>query len=165
MEEKHIIHPFAPVYDSQSRVLILGTMPSPKSRENDFYYGNVQNRFWRVLSIVLGSEIPADNEGKIRFLLNHKIALWDVLCECDICGAADSSIKNAVPADLNVVLRSAPVKGIFATGKAAYKFYCKYQLPKTGIEAVCLPSTSPANARMGIEELVHEYSAIKKYLQ
>ena len=98
-------------------------------------------------------------------MLNHKIALWDVLCECDICGAADSSIKNAVPADLNVVLRSAPVKGIFTTGKAAYKFYCKYQLPKTGIEAVCLPSTSPANARMGIEELVREYSAIKKYLQ
>ena len=163
MEEKHIIHPFAPVYDSQSRVLILGTMPSPKSRENDFYYGNVQNRFWRVLSIVLGSEIPADNEGKTRFLLNQ--TLWRKNRLLLHLAAADSSIKNAVPADLNVVLRSAPVKGIFTTGKAAYKFYCKYQLPKTGIEAVCLPSTSPANARMGIEELVREYSAIKKYLQ
>ncbi len=143
----------------------MGTMPSPKSRENDFYYANPQNRFWRVLSTVLGCEIPADNEGKICFLLSRKIALWDVLCECDICGAADSSIKNAGPADLNVILRSAPIKVIFTTGKAAYKYYCKYQLPKTGINAVCLPSTSPANARMGVEELAREYSEINKYLQ
>ena len=158
-------HPIEPVWNGDSRILILGSFPSVKSREMAFFYGHPQNRFWKVIASIYEEELPKTIDEKKAMLLKNKIALWDVLCECDICGAADSSIKNAVPADLNVVLRSAPVKGIFTTGKAAYKFYCKYQLPKTGIEAVCLPSTSPANARMGIEELVREYSAIKKYLQ
>lgn len=164
MRYEHIIHSIPPVYDENSRVLILGTMPSPKSRRVNFFYGNPQNRFWRVLAAVRGEELPCSSEEKTSFLLNNRIALWDTLSSCDIAGAADSSIKNAVPNDLSLILDKADIKMIFTTGKTAYRYYCRYQLEKTGIEAVCLPSPSPANAKMSLEKLIEEYSVINRYL-
>ena len=164
MRYEHIIHNIPPVYNSSSRVLILGTMPSPKSRQVNFFYGNPQNRFWRVLAAVRGEEVPQSVDDKIHFLLKNHIALWDTLKSCDITGAADSSIKNAEPNDLSKILSVADIKMIFTTGKTAYKYYCKYQLRKTGIEAVCLPSPSPANARTGLEKLIEEYKIINQYI-
>lgn len=164
MEYVHVIHEIEPIYDENSKVLILGTLPSPKSREKMFYYGHPQNRFWRVLSEILGEELPESPEDKAAMLKRHGVALWDTISECDISGAADSSIKNAVPADLSRIFDKADIKMIFTTGATAYKYYCKYQRKNTGIDAVCLPSTSPANARWTKDMLVKEYSVIKKYL-
>lgn len=164
MEYSHIIHTIPPVYGENSRVLILGTLPSPKSRENNFFYGNPQNRFWRVLAAVRNCAVPQTNAQKTEFLLKNRIALWDTIAECDIIGAADSSIKNVVPTDLSLILNTADIKMIFTTGKTAYRYYCRYQLESTGLEAVCLPSPSPANARMSAEKLMEEYKIINRYL-
>lgn len=141
-------HPFAPVYDARSRVLILGSWPSPKSREQGFFYGHPQNRFWPMLAAVTGepTPAPADLEAKKALLLRHRIALWDVLASCTITGASDASIKDAVPTDLAPILAAAPIGAVLCNGAAAYRLYEKYQRPRTGIPAVRLPSTSPANA-------------------
>ncbi|MBQ6802139.1 MAG: DNA-deoxyinosine glycosylase [Oscillospiraceae bacterium] len=165
MESRRITHAFAPVFDSESRILILGTMPSPKSRELGFYYSHPRNRFWSVMANIFGEEIPKTPEDKKAFCLRHKIALWDVLRECDIEGASDSSIKNAVPNDISVILNSADIKAVFATGTTAAKFYKKFIEPKTGIPAVALPSTSPANAKAKFEELAEKYKIILDYLK
>ena len=125
MKTERISHAFDPVFDGESRVLILGTMPSPKSRELGFYYSHPRNRFWPVLSKIFGEEIPKTPEEKQNFCLRNKIALWDVLKECDIEGASDSSIKNAVPNDLSVILNSANIKAVFTTGGTAGKLYKK----------------------------------------
>lgn len=164
MEYTHIVHGIPPVYDKNSRVLILGTMPSPKSRENGFFYGNKQNRFWRALAAVRQCAVPQTNAQKTAFLLENRIALWDTVAECDIIGAADGSIKNVVPTDLSAILNTANIKKVFTTGKTAYRYYCKYQLESTGIEAVCLPSPSPANAAVRLERLIEEYSVINRYI-
>lgn len=164
MRHEHIEHGIPPVFNAESRVLILGTMPSPKSRENGFYYMHPQNRFWRVISTVLGEPLPTTNGERASLLLKNKIALWDTLAQCDIIGASDSSVKNETPNDLSVITDTADIKAIFTTGKAAYKYYCRFQQEKTGIEAICLPSTSPANARFGLDALIDEYKIIKSCL-
>lgn len=164
MEAKRITHAFDPVFDSESRVLILGTMPSPKSRELGFYYSHPRNRFWPVLAKLFCEEIPKTPEEKADFVLRHKIALWDVLRECDIEGASDSSIINAVPNDMEIIFLTADIKAVFCTGATAAKLYKKYIEPKTGIAAIALPSTSPANAKVKFEELYEEYKVILKYL-
>ncbi|MBQ2998818.1 MAG: DNA-deoxyinosine glycosylase [Oscillospiraceae bacterium] len=157
-------HAFAPVFDFESRILILGTMPSPKSRELGFYYSHPRNRFWSVMANIFGEEIPKTPEDKKAFCLRHKIALWDVLRECDIEGASDSSIKNAVPNDISVILNRADIKAVFATGTTAAKLYKKFIEPKTGIPAVALPSTSPANAKISVDALAEEYRKILDYI-
>ena len=162
---EHIIHSIAPVFDTASRVLILGTMPSPKSREVQFYYGHPQNRFWRVLAAVLGEEVPQSVPEKKAMLLRHRIALWDVLAECEITGASDSSIRNPVANDLSVILGHAPVQAVFTTGATAWKLYTRLQKPHTGIEAVRLPSTSPANCAVKMEALTEAYKAILPWLE
>lgn len=164
MRYEHIEHGFPPVFNAESRALILGTMPSPKSRENGFYYMHPQNRFWRVISTVLGEPLPTTNGERASLLLKNKIALWDTIAQCDIIGASDSSVKNAIPNDLSTITDAADIKAIFTTGKTAYKYYCRFQQEKTGIEAICLPSTSPANARFGLDALIDEYKIIKNYL-
>ncbi len=164
MESKRITHAFCPVFDSESRVLILGTMPSPKSRELGFYYSHPRNRFWPVLAEIFGEKIPKTPEEKENFVLRHKIALWDVLAECDIEGASDSSIKNAVPNDMSVIFEKAKIKAVFATGSTAAKLYKKHIEPKTGIEAIALSSTSPANAKTGFDKLCEEYKKILEYV-
>lgn len=162
---EHIIHSIEPIFDAESRVLILGTMPSPKSREVQFYYGHPQNRFWRVLAAVLGEEVPQSVPEKEAMLLRHRIALWDVLAECEITGASDSSIRNPVANDLSVILDHAPVQAVFTTGATAWKLYTRLQKPHTGIEAVRLPSTSPANCAVKMEALTEAYKAILPWLE
>ena len=162
---EHIIHSIEPVFDAESRVLILGTMPSPKSREVQFYYGHPQNRIWRVLAAVLGEEVPQSVPEKKAMLLRHRIALWDVLAECEITGASDSSIRNPVANDLSVILDHAPVQAVFTTGATAWKLYTRLQKPHTGIEAVRLPSTSPANCAVKMEALTEAYKAILPWLE
>ncbi len=161
-EYEHIKHGFEPVYDKNSKILILGTLPSVKSRENDFYYGHPQNRFWRLVSQLLNEPLPMSTDEKKAMLLKHGIALWDVAAECDIMGSSDSSIKNVVPTDINIILKTADIKQIYANGRTAEKLYNKYQKNICGRDIVCLPSTSPANAAWNMERLLTAWSGIIK---
>lgn len=153
-------HPFPPLYDENSKILILGSFPSVKSREQMFFYGHPQNRFWRVLGGVFGCEAPGTIDQKREFLLKRNIALWDVIASCDIVGSSDSSIKNVRANDLSPILSGANIRAIFANGKCAEKYYNKYTKPNTGRQAVCLPSTSPANAAWSLERLIGEWRCI-----
>ncbi|MGN1349169.1 MAG: DNA-deoxyinosine glycosylase [Acutalibacteraceae bacterium] len=155
--EKHNIEP---VYDSRSRILILGSFPSVKSREAGFFYVHPKNRFWRVTAEVFNENVPESVEEKKAFLLRNHIALWDVIATCDIEGSSDSSIKNVVPNDLSVIFQTADIEKIFINGKTAEKYYNRYIFPKTGIKAVCLPSTSPANASISLRELIEKWKII-----
>ncbi len=155
-------HPFPPLYDKNSKILILGSFPSVKSREQNFFYGHPQNRFWKVVATVLEKEIPTTIEEKREFLLSSNIALWDVIASCEITGSSDSSIKNVVANDLTEILETANIKKIFVNGKTAEKYYNRYVKDKVGRDAVCLPSTSPANAMWNVESLVEEWKKIKK---
>ncbi|MCQ2512619.1 MAG: DNA-deoxyinosine glycosylase [Lachnospiraceae bacterium] len=158
----HVTHEFEPLFDERSEILILGSIPSPKSREQAFYYGHPQNRFWKVMAAVLNENIPETIEEKKQMMAKHHIALWDSLEECDIIGASDSSIRNPVPTDIPGLIRKTKIKKVFATGTSAYKFYQKFNYPLTGIEAVKLPSTSPANAACSFDKLVESYQVIFK---
>lgn len=146
---------FEPVYSSQSRALILGTWPSPKSREMAFYYGHPQNRFWPMMASLTGEPVPAreDIAAKKQIILRHGLALWDTLESCTITGASDASIKDAVPNDIATLLAKAPIEAVFCNGATAHRFYTKYLEPVSGIPAVKLPSTSPANAACRPDEL------------
>ena len=155
-----IAHPIPPVFDENSRVLILGSFPSVRSREIGFFYGHPQNRFWVTLAHVLGDRIPSDVEEKRAFLLRHGIALWDVIASCEITGSSDSSIRNAVPSDLNVILEHAPIERIFTNGATAHRLYRRHLESVFGREAVCLPSTSPANAAWTQARLDEAWRAI-----
>ncbi len=157
-------HPFPPLYDENSKVLILGSFPSVKSREQNFFYGHPQNRFWKVVSAVMDTNTPITIEEKSNFLHNNHIALWDVIASCDITGSSDSSIKNVVANDLTEILEKADIRQIFVNGKTAEKYYNKYICNTIGREAVCLPSTSPANAGWSLEKLVEAWAVIKEYL-
>ena len=156
-----IKHTIAPIYDKNSRILILGSFPSVKSREQQFFYGHKQNRFWKVLAGILGYEVPQTIEEKKEMLLANHIAVWDVIASCDIKGSSDSSIQNAVPNDFSNILKAAPIRQIFTNGGTAYKLYTKYSEKITGIPAVKLPSTSPANASFSLERLIDSWSVIK----
>lgn len=159
---EHVKHTFEPVYDENSRILILGSLPSVKSREQGFYYGHPQNRFWKVLARLLGVEEPGTIEEKKKMLLKNGIAIWDVLESCDIQGSSDSSIKNPVAADIPGLLNKTHIKKIYVNGTTAGKYYKKYILPLTGIEAVILQSTSPLNCRYNLEKLMENWSVILK---
>ncbi len=154
----HVEHPFDPVWNSESRILILGSFPSVKSREQMFFYGHPRNRFWTVISELLGAEEPITVGEKKALLSDNHIALWDVIASCDIYGSADNSIKNAVPNDIGFIIENSKIGHIFANGATADRLYKKYILPSTGIEAVRLPSTSPANAAKSVDELVKEWA-------
>ena len=153
-------HPIHPVFDKNSRILILGSFPSVKSREANFFYGHPQNRFWKVLAKVFGEEVPVSIEEKRTFLLANGVAVWDVIKSCDIVGSSDSSIKNVVPNDLREILDTAEIAHIFVNGKKAEQFYKKYIEKEIGRKAICLPSTSPANAAWSVEKLVAAWEQI-----
>ena len=161
---ERIEHPFPPLFDSQSSILILGSFPSVKSRENQFFYGHPQNRFWKVMAAVLNETLPSSIDEKRCMLLNHRIALWDCIASCEIIGSSDSSIKNVTPHDLRVILCNSKVEKIFVNGKTAEKYYNKYIRDKIDREAICLPSTSPANAAYSVERLILEWGIISKYI-
>ncbi len=154
-------HPIPPVFDKDSRILILGSFPSVRSREAGFFYGHPQNRFWKVAAFVFGEETPKTTEEKKAFLLRNHIAVWDVIASCDIEGSADSSIRNVVPNDLEVILKTADIREIYVNGKTAYRYYQKYTGEMTGRPAVCLPSTSPANAAWTFGKLADAWKIIK----
>ena len=156
-----IIHPIPPVFDCNSRILVLGSFPSVKSREANFFYGHPQNRFWKVTAAVFGEAVPVSVEEKKAFLLRNRIAVWDVIHSCDITGSSDASIRNVVPNDLSVILDAADIRTIFVNGKTAERYYRQYTEPRTGRPAVCLPSTSPANAVWSVEKLAAAWQTIR----
>lgn len=158
-----IEHPIEPVYDANSKVLILGSFPSVKSRESGFFYGHPQNRFWKVLAAITGQEVPQTVAEKKAFLLKNRIAVWDVIQSCTITGSSDSSIKDVVANDLSRILDSAVIRQIYVNGRKAEQLYRKYIYPQTGMEAVCLPSTSPANAAWNLERLMDVWREIAQY--
>ncbi|MBR0098433.1 MAG: DNA-deoxyinosine glycosylase [Treponema sp.] len=172
--EETVLHEIEPVWNSESQLLLLGTMPSPASRKAGFFYMHPQNRFWKVLPAVFGEKLvypnnSPDSESAIRerreFLLRNKIALWDVLSACSIEGAADSSIKNAEPNDFTEILEKSKIRLVFCTGKTAFNFWNKFCASryeeKFGLKCGCLPSTSPANAAWNLEKLIEAYGAVK----
>ena len=150
-------HPFPPVVDAGCHTLILGSFPSVKSRENAFYYGHPQNRFWRMLAAVFGEDVPADVPAKKALLLRHGIALWDVIARCEITGSSDASVRNAVPVDVAQVTDAAPIRRVILNGGLAAKLYRQHLLPRTGIPAITAPSTSPANAAWSLERLTEAW--------
>lgn len=157
-----VMHPIAPIYDKHSTILILGSFPSVKSREEGFFYGHKQNRFWKVVSRVFEEEEPKTIEERKALLLRNHIAVWDVIAGCDIEGSSDSTIKNVRPNDLSTILDNAQIKAIYVNGKTAEKYYKKYIEKSINIKAVCLPSTSPANAAWSIEKLLDTWRCIKE---
>lgn len=161
-EKGRVSHEFPPVFDKNSRVLILGTIPSPKSREQGFYYMHPQNRFWKTLCAVLETEIPDTVKARRELCLSRKIALWDVLESCEIAGASDSSIKKEIPNNLKMIFDFCKITAVFTTGKKAHALYKKH-FPNFP-EDICLPSTSPANRTVSEEEILREYMKIKDYL-
>lgn len=153
-------HSIDPVFDRNSRILILGSFPSVKSREIGFFYGHPQNRFWKTLANVIGAPLPQNVEEKRAFLLSQGIALWDVIASCEIVGSSDSSIRNAIPNDIGQILAVAPIERIFTNGGTAHRLYGRYLQSKMGKEAICLPSTSPANAAWTQARLNEAWKAI-----
>ena len=165
MEREKQIHPIPPLFDANSRVLILGSFPSVKSRESGFFYGHPQNRFWRVLSDIFGETPPKTVAEKKSLALCHGVALWDVIAQCEIVGSSDASITNVAPNDLSAILNAADIRAVFCNGNTSYSYYNKYCRAQTGHDAVLLPSTSPANARWTKEKLTRAWgTALLLYL-
>lgn len=157
-----IVHPIPPLYDENSEILILGSFPSVKSREECFFYGHPQNRFWKIIARVLNEKKPETIQEKKAMLLKHNIALWDVIHSCEIEGSADSTIKNVIPNDMRDILEKSEIKKIYVNGKKAEAMYKKYIEKKTGIKATVLPSTSPANAAWNEEKLYEAWKIISE---
>ena len=161
---QHLEHPFPPLYDAQSRVLILGSFPSVKSREVSFFYGHPQNRFWRVLARLLDCDVPQTIDEKSALLHARHIALWDVIASCDIQGSSDSSIRGARANDLSPIFAAAPIRAVFCNGASAFSLYQKHLAEQTGFAAAQLPSTSPANAAWSLDRLTEAWRVILNYL-
>ena len=161
----HVVHNIPPQYDENSRILILGSFPSPKSREARFFYGHPQNRFWKVMARLFERPDFQSTEEKRQFLIENRIAMWDSIYECDIYGASDASIKNAVPTDLGKIIRCGKIVQIFTNGKASGRVFEKYQAKILGRSSITLPSTSPANAAWSLERLIDEWRIVKDTLE
>lgn len=161
MEYKNIRHTFEPVWDENSRILILGTFPSVKSRENQFYYGHPQNRFWKVIAGLCCREVPETVEEKKRLLLDNGIAIWDVIARCTIAGSSDSSIRDVEVNDIRALLEQSSIRNVYGNGAKACELYDRYVKEQTGREIEKLPSTSPANAAYGLERLIREWKKIQ----
>ena len=161
---QHVEHGFGPVYDKESRILILGSFPSVKSREQAFYYGHPQNRFWKVLAALADTEVPQTIEEKKGWLYLHHVAVYDVIEACDIEGSSDSSIRNVTPADIRTIITQSNISHIFTNGKLAGKLYRRYQAKTCDLPTMELPSTSPANAAYSLDKLIAAWQDIKVYL-
>ena len=160
MEAQKIIHPIPPTFDASSEILILGSFPSVKSREMGYFYGHPQNRFWRIVAALHNEPVPMTVEDRREFLLRRHIAAWDVIASCTIIGSSDSSIRDVIPNDLQPILDGSRVSRIFVNGRKAEEYYKKYQEPRLGISAVCLPSSSPANAAWSLDRLLEAWRVI-----
>lgn len=157
-------HEIPPIYDERSKILILGSFPSVKSRENNFFYHHPQNRFWKVLAQILKEDLPNSIEEKKSLLLKNNIAIWDVIASCEIEGSSDSSIKNVIPNDINSILEKSSITQIFCNGGKSHSLYKRYLEKNTNIKAILLPSTSPANARFSLDKLIEDWSIILDYI-
>ena len=155
---KCLQHPFGPLFNEDSRVLILGSFPSVKSREQNFFYGHPQNRFWKVIAAVNGQPVPQSIEDKKKLILTNGLALWDSIASCEITGSSDASIKNARANDISIILDNCSIERIYCNGRKSHELYRKYIEPQTGREAVCLPSTSPANAQWTLDMLIEAWA-------
>lgn len=155
-----VTHEFPALYDRESQVLMLGSIPSPKSREMAFYYGHPQNRFWKVMAAVLGEDVPETIPQKKAMLKKHRIALWDVLDSCTIVGASDTSIEDPIVNNIGELVKKSRVSRIFCTGATAYNLYKKFCANDVGLEAIKLPSTSPANCAVSLEKLIEAYKEV-----
>ena len=155
-----LTHPFGPLFNEDSRVLILGSFPSVKSREQNFFYGHPQNRFWKVVAAVLRQPVPGTIEEKKELILSGRLALWDSIASCEITGSSDASIRNAQANDISIILENSKIERIYCNGRKSHELYRKYIEPQTGREAACLPSTSPANAQWSLEKLINAWSVI-----
>ena len=164
MKSNFETHNLEPIYDKNSKVLLLGSFPSPKSRGQGFYYAHPQNKMWKVLAKVCDAEVPQEIEEKKSLLLEHHIAMWDVLESCEIEGASDLSIKNGKPNDLTHIIAESNIKVIFTVGSKATQYYKRYCEKIYDLPYYQLPSTSPANASMNVEKLAEKFSEIKKYI-
>ena len=154
-----VYHNIPPVFDKHSEILILGSFPSVKSREMQFFYGHSQNRFWKVIATIYDYPVPSDIPSKKKLLLDNRIALWDVIGSCEINGSSDSSIRNAVPNDIAALVEKTGISRIFANGATSYNMYNRFCRDSVGIDAVKLPSTSPANAAYSLDRLVSEWKS------
>jgi len=155
-------HPFPPLFDDHSRTLILGSFPSVKSRENLFFYGHPQNRFWKVIASVFEERVPETIPEKKQLILRNRLALWDSVAFCEVTGSADASLRCIIPNDLRVILDAAPVERVYCNGQKSYEIYTRLIEPVTGRKAECLPSTSPANAQWKLERLTRAWSILKE---
>ena len=155
-----LTHPFGPLFNEDSRVLILGSFPSVKSREQNFFYGHPQNRFWKVVAAVLRQPVPGTIEEKKELILSGRLALWDSIASCEITGSSDASIRNAKANDISIILENSKIERIYCNGRKSHELYRKYIEAQTGREAACLPSTSPANAQWSLEKLINAWSVI-----
>ncbi|MGI6316495.1 MAG: DNA-deoxyinosine glycosylase [Christensenellales bacterium] len=164
MTEYHTInHPLRPLFQADSKILILGSFPSVKTREYGFFYGHPRNRFWPLLERIYTVKLSTDIEERKAFLLQRHIALYDVIYQCDIIGSSDATIQNVIPSDLSPVFKEAEIKQVFCNGGTAYRYYQEYQERKTGLKALQLPSTSPANARYSMDHLYDQWKIIREY--
>ena len=161
-QEQRILHPFGPLFGPESRILILGSFPSVKSREQNFFYGHPQNRFWKVIAALFDRPVPMTVPEKKELILSHGLALWDSIASCVITGSSDASIRDVRANDLRIILDSCPIERIYCNGRKSHEMYEKYILPELGREAVCLPSTSPANAQWSLEKLTAAWSVLKE---
>jgi hypoxanthine-DNA glycosylase len=157
MNTSRIDHPFGPLYDEHSRILILGSFPSVKSREQNFFYGHPQNRFWKVIAALYGQETPVTIPEKKELILSHELALWDSIASCVITGSSDASIRDVRANDLRIILNSSPIEKICCNGRKSHEMYQRYIEHEIGRAAVCLPSTSPANAQFSLEKLIEAW--------
>lgn len=164
-EAEFLVHPIPPFYDTESRVLVLGSFPSVKSRETGFFYGHPRNRYWSMIAAICGTETPVTIEQKKAFLSTQHIAMWDTIRSCTITGSSDSSIRDVVPNDLDRILKTAPIRNIYCNGTTSYNLYMKYIYPRTGRPALKMPSTSPANAAWTLEKLIGAWDVMKKDLE
>lgn len=160
-----VFHELPPVFDKESRILVLGTIPSPKSREQGFYYGHPRNRFWKMMALVFEEPMPETVEERRTMALRNHVAIWDVLASCTIRGAEDASIRDVVPNDIRLILSQADIRAVFTTGAKAAALYRKYCEPVCGMPCISLPSTSPANCRMKDEELLQYYRQLRQYTE
>ena len=156
----YLQHPFGPLFNENSHVLILGSFPSVKSREQNFFYGHPQNRFWRVIAAVFDKPVPQNIEEKKQLILTNGLALWDSIASCEIIGSSDASIRNARANDIDIILGNSSIERIYCNGRKSHELYCRYIEAQTGREAICLPSTSPANAQWSLERLIEAWSVI-----
>ena len=161
MDYQSLTHPFGPVYNQNSRVLILGSFPSVKSREQQFFYGHPRNRFWKVMAAVFDEAVPVTVEEKKALILHHHLALWDTVGSCEVKGSSDGSIRNVKPNDLSIILGQCPIRAIYCNGKTSWQVYNRLTEPLIGRKAVALPSTSPANAQWSLERLIGAWSVIR----